>query len=237
MLDPECKDHQLNDNVQIGLVKPVHMMCGEVNKSDDKLDKTLDVGVIVDCVTFQSSPPPNVMDYQDPQPTDKGSFGFDDMLDPGSKDLVKLVDMMCGEDNISNDRLDDTVAGGVIVDRSALQSIHLQMLWNIKNLNQLTSFDDKMDPRCKDQPLNDNVPKGLVKLDDTMSGEDSISDYKWDETVVGGVIVHRATLQKPHQTNKVDAAVFVDVQLGRVQSLKNPSLIDNVEVSFIILFK
>ncbi|GJU31478.1 hypothetical protein Tco_1175067 [Tanacetum coccineum] len=122
MLDLGCKDHQLNDNVPIGLVKPVDMMCGEVNKSDDKLDETLDVGVIVDCAPLQSSPPPNAMDYQDPQPTDKGSFGFDDILDSGSKDLVKPVNMMCGEDNISDDRLDETVAGGVIVDRSTLQS-------------------------------------------------------------------------------------------------------------------
>nr|GEY67263.1 hypothetical protein [Tanacetum cinerariifolium] len=116
MLDLECKDHQLNDNIPITLVKPIDMMCGEVNKSGDKLDETLDVGVIVDCATLQSSPPPNAMDHQDPQPTDKdfqGSFGFDDMLDLGSKDhllndtvpkgLVKRVDMMCGEDNISND--------------------------------------------------------------------------------------------------------------------------------------
>nr|GEU82094.1 hypothetical protein [Tanacetum cinerariifolium] len=71
MLDHGCKDHQLNDNVPIGLVKPVDMMCGEVIKSDDKLDETLDVGVIVDCATLQSSSPPNAMDYQDPQPTDK----------------------------------------------------------------------------------------------------------------------------------------------------------------------
>nr|GEU35777.1 transposase, MuDR, MULE transposase domain protein [Tanacetum cinerariifolium] len=91
-------------------------------------------------------------------------------------------------------------------------------------------FDDKMDPEGKDQPLNDNVPKCLVKLDDTMSGEDNISDYKFDETVVGGVIVHRATLQEPHQTDKVDAATFSDVQLDRVKSRKKPSLINNVEV-------
>ncbi|GJV56334.1 hypothetical protein Tco_1457339 [Tanacetum coccineum] len=89
-------------------------------------------------------------------------------------------------------------------------------------------FDDKMDPGCKDQPLNDNVPKDLVKLDDTMSSEDNISDYKLDETVVGGVIVHRATLQEAHQTDKVDAALFVDVSCS---VSKKPSLIDNVERS------
>nr|GEX32006.1 hypothetical protein [Tanacetum cinerariifolium] len=140
------KDHQLNDNILIGLVKPIDMMCGEVKKSDDKLDETLDVGVIINCSTLQSSPPLNAMDYQDSQPTDKGSVGFDDMMDPGGKD----------------------------------------------------------------QALNDNVSKGLVKLDDTMSGEDNI-DYKLDETVAGGVIVDRATLKEPYQTDKVDAVVFVDV--------------------------
>nr|GEW82247.1 hypothetical protein [Tanacetum cinerariifolium] len=142
MLDLGCKDHQLNDNILIGLVKPIDMMCGEVNKSNDKLDEALDVGVIVYCAMLQSSPPPNAMDYQNPQPTDKGSVGFNDM----------------------------------------------------------------MDPRCKDQPFNDNVRKVLVKLYDTMSGEDNISDYKLDVTVAGGVIVDH-----------------------RVQSPKNPSLIDNVE--------
>ncbi|GKF19819.1 hypothetical protein Tco_0068457 [Tanacetum coccineum] len=71
MLDPSCKDHQLNDSVPIGLGKPVDMMFGEVNKYDDKLGETLNVGVIVDCATLQSSPPPNAMDNQDPQPTDK----------------------------------------------------------------------------------------------------------------------------------------------------------------------
>ncbi|GJV70267.1 hypothetical protein Tco_1485776 [Tanacetum coccineum] len=165
MLDAGCKDHQLNDNVPIGLVKPVDMMCGEVNKSDDKLDEMLDVG---------------------------GFFGFDDMLDPGSKDLVKPVDMMCGEDNISDDSLDETVAGGVIVDRSTLQSspppnaMEYQEPKPADKMNAKGSFgfDDKMDPGCKDQPLNDNVPKGLVKLDDTMSSEDNISDYKLDETVL-----------------------------------------------------
>nr|GEX48852.1 hypothetical protein [Tanacetum cinerariifolium] len=196
MLDPRCKDHQLNDNVLIGLVKPGDMMCGEVNKYKDKLDKTL-----------------------------HGSFGFDDMLDPGSKDLVKPVDMMCGEDNISDDRLDEMVAGGIIIDRSTLQSS--------PPLNAMEYQEpkptDKMDPRCKDQPLNDNVPKGLVKLDDMMSSEDNISDYKLDETVAGGVIVHRDTHLEPHQIDKVDAAAFFDVQLDRVQSPKNPSLINNVE--------
>ncbi|GKB58569.1 hypothetical protein Tco_0914755, partial [Tanacetum coccineum] len=62
-----------------------------------------------------------------------------------------------------------------------------------------------------------------------MSGEDNISDYNLDETVTGSVIVECATLQEHNQTDKVDAAVFVDVQLDRVQSPKNPSLIDNVE--------
>ncbi|GJZ46206.1 hypothetical protein Tco_0593802, partial [Tanacetum coccineum] len=147
MLDPKCKDHQLNDNVLKGLVKPVDMMCGEVNKSNDKLDETLAVGVMVDCATLQSSPPLDAMDYQESQPTDEGSIGFDDMLDPSSKDHL----------------LNDTA------------------------LKVSVGFDDMMDPGCKDQPLNDNVPKGLVKLVDTMSGEDNISDYKLDEMVVGGV--------------------------------------------------
>ncbi|GJU97378.1 hypothetical protein Tco_1326649 [Tanacetum coccineum] len=170
-LDPGCKDHQLNDNVPNGLVKPVDRMCGEVNKSDDKLDETLD-----------------------------GSFGFDDMLDPGFKDLVKPVDMMCGEDNISEDMLDDTVAGGVIFDRSMIQSspppnaMEYQEPEPTDKVNAEVSVYGPMDPGCKDQPLNDNVPKGLVKLDDMMSGEDNISDYNLDETVAGGVIVHRATL-------------------------------------------
>nr|GEX63772.1 hypothetical protein [Tanacetum cinerariifolium] len=130
MLDLECKDHQLNDNVPKGLVKPVDMMCGEVNKFNDKLDETVAVGVIVDRATLQASPPPNDIEYQEPQPTDKGSIGFDDMLDPDFKDhllnvivpkgMVKPVDMMCGEDNISDDKLDETVASGVIVDRATL---------------------------------------------------------------------------------------------------------------------
>ncbi|GJV40219.1 phospholipase-like protein [Tanacetum coccineum] len=165
MLDPRCKDHQLNDNVQKCLVNPVDMMCGELNKSDDKFDETVAVGVIVDRATLKASPPPNAMEYQEPQPTDKGSVGFDDLLDPGTKD-------------------------------------HL---------------------------LNDNVPKGLVKLVEPMSGEDNISDDKLDETVAGGVIVDRATLQaspppnamqyqEPHPTDKVDAAVFVDVQGKKVDS-------------------
>nr|GEY38196.1 hypothetical protein [Tanacetum cinerariifolium] len=181
---------------KLSLVKPVDMICGEVNKSDDKLDETLDVGIIVDCATLQSSTPPNAMDYQDPQPTDKGSFGFDDMLDLGSKDLVKPVDMMCSEDNISDDRLDETVAGGVIVDRSTLQSspppnaMKYQEPEPTDKVNAEVSVYGPVDY----QPLNDNVPKGLVKLDDTMSDEDNISDYKLDETVAGGVIVHRATL-------------------------------------------
>nr|GEV24412.1 hypothetical protein [Tanacetum cinerariifolium] len=62
--------------------------------------------------------------------------------------------------------------------------------------------------RIRDQPLNDNVPKGLVKLVDMMASEDNMSDYKVDETVSGGVIVDH-----------------------RVQSLKNPSLINIVEDS------
>ncbi|GKC35581.1 hypothetical protein Tco_1047965 [Tanacetum coccineum] len=70
-LDPSCKDDQLNDSVLIGLGKPVDMMRDEVNKSNDKLGETLHVGVIVDCATLQSSPPPNAMDHQDPQPTNK----------------------------------------------------------------------------------------------------------------------------------------------------------------------
>ncbi|GKD93918.1 hypothetical protein Tco_1373755, partial [Tanacetum coccineum] len=173
LLDLGTKDHLLNDNVPKGLVKSVDMMYGEDNTSDDKLDETVAVGVIVDRATPQSSPPPNAMEYQEPEPTDKiindfqGSVGYDDMMDPG----------------------------------------------------------------CKDQLVNDNVSKGLVKLVDTMSGEDNISDYKLDETVAGGVIVDRAThqaspppnamqYQEPHPTDKVDAAVFVDVQLDRVQSPK-----------------
>nr|GEV16745.1 hypothetical protein [Tanacetum cinerariifolium] len=53
VLDPECKDHQLTDNVLKCLVKHVDMMCGEAHKSDDNLDETLAVGVIVDCATLQ----------------------------------------------------------------------------------------------------------------------------------------------------------------------------------------
>nr|GFB09787.1 hypothetical protein [Tanacetum cinerariifolium] len=138
MLDPGCKDHPLNDNVPKA------------------------VSVIVYRATLQASPSPNAMEYQEPQPTDKESVGFDDMLDPRSKD-------------------------------------HL---------------------------LNDNVPKGLVKLVDTMSGEDNTSDDKLDETVAGGVIIDRAMLQaspppnameyqEPHLTSKVDATVFV-IQVHRV---------------------
>ncbi|GKC35582.1 hypothetical protein Tco_1047966 [Tanacetum coccineum] len=227
------------------------MMCGEVNKSEDKLGETLHVDVIIDCATLQSSPPTNAIDYQDPQPTNKGSAGFDDMLDPGSKDhllndtvpkgLVKPFDMMYGVDNISDDRLDDTIAGGVIDDRSTIQESPPPNAMEYQEPEPTNKgsigFDDIMDPGCKDQPVNDNVSKGLVKLVDTMSGEDNISNYNLDETVAGGVIVECATLQEPNQTDKVEAAVFVDVQLDRVQSLKNPSLIDNVEVSFIIPFK
>nr|GEY30862.1 hypothetical protein [Tanacetum cinerariifolium] len=212
VLDLECKDHQLNDNVPKCLVKPVAMMCGEVHKSDDKLDDTLAVGVIVHC----------------------GSISFDGMLDPSSKDhlpndnvpkgLVKSVDMMCGEDNISDDKLDEKVVGGVIVDRSTLQA---SLPPNALESQEPKPTDKMIDPGCKDQPLNDNVPKGLVKLVDTKSGEDNISDYKVDETVVGGVIVDRSTLQEspppnamqyhqPHITDKVDAAIFVDVQVDSV---------------------
>nr|GEW29344.1 putative ribonuclease H-like domain-containing protein [Tanacetum cinerariifolium] len=158
MLDPECKDRLLNDNVPKGLVKLVNMMCGEDNKFDDKLDET-----VADCATLRASPPPNVMEYQEPHPTDKGSVGFDDMLDSGFKD-------------------------------------HL---------------------------LNDNAPKGFLKLVDKMSGKDNISDDKLDETVASGVIVDRAMLQvspppnameyqEPHPTDKVDAVVFVDVQVDHV---------------------
>ncbi|GKB55802.1 hypothetical protein Tco_0911988, partial [Tanacetum coccineum] len=179
MLDPGCKNHQLNDNVPKGLVKPVDMMCGEVNKSDDKLDETLTVAddkldetiavvVIVDCSMLRASAPTNAMEYQEPKPTDKVNAEF---------------------------------------------SVYIQV--------------DHV--QCKDQPLVD-----------TMSIEDNISEYKLDETVAAGVIFNLSTYQaspplnamqyqERHPTDKVDAAVFVDVQLDHVQSLKNLSLIDNVK--------
>ncbi|GKA54506.1 hypothetical protein Tco_0753455 [Tanacetum coccineum] len=134
--------------------------------------------------------------------TGLGSVGFNDMLDPRFKDH----------------QLNDNVPKGLV----------------------FVSFDDMLDPVSKDHLLNGNVPKGLVKPVDMMCGEDNILDDKLDETVAGGVIVDRAMLQaspppnameyqEPHPTDKVDAAVFVDVQVDRVQSPKNPSLIDNVE--------
>nr|GEZ49613.1 hypothetical protein [Tanacetum cinerariifolium] len=180
MLDPGCKDHLLNDNVPKGLVIPVDMMCVEDNKSDEKLDETVAVSVIVYRATLQASPSPNAMEYQEPQPTDKESVGFDNMLDPRSKD-------------------------------------HL---------------------------LNDNVPKGLVKLIDTMSGEDNTFDDKLDETVAGGVIIDRAMLQaspppnameyqEPHLTSKVDATVFVIQDFSRPPNSYNrkvtlPPYFDNI---------
>ncbi|GKE51478.1 hypothetical protein Tco_1486634, partial [Tanacetum coccineum] len=237
MLDPRCKDHQLNDNVQKCLVNPVDMMCCELNKSDDKFDETVDVGVIVDRATLKAS-----------------SVGFDDLLDLGTKDhllndnvpkgLVKSVDMMYGEDNTSDDKLDETVAVGVIVDRATPQSSPPPNAMEYQEPEPTdkgsVGFDDLLDPGFKDQLLNDNVPKGLVKLVEPMSGEDNISGDKLDETVAGSVIVDLATLQaspppnamqyqEPHPTDKMDAAVFVDVQVDRVLFPKNPSLINNVE--------
>ncbi|GKC62156.1 hypothetical protein Tco_1089754, partial [Tanacetum coccineum] len=211
MLDPSCKDHQLNDSVPIGLGKPVDMMFGEVNKYDDKLGETLNVGVIVDCATLQSSPPPNAMDNQDPQPTDKvtakvfvqveQNSSFQDM----DKDSNihshdnKGVDMMYGEDNTSDDKLDETVAVGVIVDRATPQSSPHPNAMEYQEPEPTdkgsVGFDDLLDPRFKDQLLNDNVPKGLVKLVEPMSGEDNISDDKLDETVAAGVIFNLSTYQ------------------------------------------
>ncbi|GKF05195.1 hypothetical protein Tco_0035863, partial [Tanacetum coccineum] len=86
MLDPDSKDHLLNDTVPKGLVKPVDIMCGEDNISDDRLDDTVASGVIDDRSTIQESPPPNVMEYQEPESTNKGSVGFDNIMDPGCKD-------------------------------------------------------------------------------------------------------------------------------------------------------
>nr|GEU33138.1 putative ribonuclease H-like domain-containing protein [Tanacetum cinerariifolium] len=143
-----------------------------------------------------------------------------------AKGLVKLVDMMCGEDNKFDDKLDETVADCATLRASPppnvmeYQEPHPTDKWSV-------GFDDMLDPGSKDHLLNDNAPKGFLKLVDKMSGEDNISDDKLDETVAGGVIVDRVMLQvspppnaieyqEPHPTDKVDAVVFVEVQVDRV---------------------
>nr|GFD20561.1 hypothetical protein [Tanacetum cinerariifolium] len=83
MLDPGSKDYLLNDTIPKGLVKPFDMMCGEENIFNHKLDEKVASGVIIDHSTLQASPFPNAMEYQEPELTDKGCVGFDEMMDPG----------------------------------------------------------------------------------------------------------------------------------------------------------
>nr|GFA79928.1 hypothetical protein [Tanacetum cinerariifolium] len=97
-------------------------------------------------------------------------------------------------------------------DNKNMLSLAILILRSIlTDLQGSVGFNDIIDPWCKDQQVNANVLKGLVKLVDTMSGEDNISDYNLDGTVVGGVIVECVTLQEPNQIDKVDVVVFVDV--------------------------
>nr|GEU71443.1 hypothetical protein [Tanacetum cinerariifolium] len=111
-----------------------------------------------------------------------------------------------------------------------------------KNMTDLGSvgFDDMMDPDCKDDLLDDNVQKVVVKMVYMMSMEEKESDNKLDEKVNAGVIVDRATfqaspppnareVQELHLDEKVDAKICVDVHIDHVKSPQKPSLIDNVK--------
>ncbi|GKB67677.1 hypothetical protein Tco_0929089 [Tanacetum coccineum] len=170
--------------------------------------------------------------YEESQGKYSGSVGYDDMLAPG--------DMMVNEENISETKLDDEEQEYHPTDKVEVQELHPppKTASLIDNFEASVGSDDMLSLVGQDHINFDTSNEVFQDQVDMMAIEENISDKKFPETVDAGQLVDFATVQSspppngigdqnPHPTDMVE-------YLEPHPTPKQTSLIDNVEVSFII---